>query len=91
MGGYTECPYCEFNGRNSQSLEDHIEWTHPVKNTKYHPDHISIEADQVDLTIADQIIPIIPKTPKRVASSPVRSPETKVCQPFFLDKVFSYF
>ena len=74
MGEFSECPHCEYSGRNQQSLEDHINWAHPeVKDGGNTLEVNEREEESIDVDLTEPIPPV-PTTPKR-KFSPVRTPE----------------
>ena len=82
MGEFSECPHCEYSGRNQQSLEDHINWAHPeVKDGGNTLEVNEREEESIDVDLTEPIPPV-PRTPKR-KFSPVRTPEEVITPEYF--------
>ena len=82
MGEFSECPHCEYSGRNQQSLEDHINWAHPeVKGDGNTLEVNEREEESIDVDLTEPIPPV-PRTPKR-KFSPVRTPEEVITPEYF--------
>ena len=74
MGEFSECPHCEYSGRNQQSLEDHINYANPeVKDSNSALEVNEREEKSIDVDLTKQIPPTY-RTSERKFSQ-VRTPE----------------
>ena len=74
MGEFSECPHCEYSGRNQQSLEDHINYAHPeVKDSNSALEVNEREEESIDVDLTEHVPPTH-RTPERKFSQ-IRTPE----------------